>query len=247
MQAIHYEKITSMTGATALSASIYNPSTHLPFKLMPESLTNGVLTAGASWDEAGDFSEAANTVIYEHSAGAGTFTQAVTALARTGKSGISGVGSGGRYRFTYTVSAPANTAPTITITTAFAKTATALVGLDTAGTYYVDFTAADIPGAFILSGVSAAAGKCTLDSLSLKEIVPQHQQIKRALITCRTAAVNFRYDGSTPTTDAGTDQGHYLGVNDVVTLNDIGDIRNFRAVNAVAQSGSILNVTYYVV
>ena len=87
-----YEKLTMITAATGLSATVYNPTGYYP-----ESLTNGALVSGTSWTGAGDFSSSADTAVYTHSSGAGTYTQAVTALARTGKSGA-------RYDFTYTVS-----------------------------------------------------------------------------------------------------------------------------------------------
>lgn len=229
-----YEKLTSITTATALSATVYAPATYYP-----ESLTNGALTSGTSWTGANDFSASGNVATYTHSAGAGTLTQAVTALARTGKSGA-------RYDFTYTVSSPSDTAPTIAITTAFASVSTALIGLDTAGTYTVRFNAAATPGDFVLGGTSAAAGAVTLDALSLKEVVEDvdRRQVRRAVITVDTAAINFCTDGTTPTITSGTHQGHLLNVGDVLTLNDITEIVNFRCINAVASSGSVVKVTY---
>jgi hypothetical protein len=229
-----YEKITAMTTATALSATIYEPD-----KLYPTSLTNGALTSGTSWTGANDFSSSGNKAVYTHSSGAGTYTQAVTALARTGKSSA-------EYDFVYTVSSPANTAPTITITTAFAAAAATLTGLGTAGTYTLRFTAATTPGDFVLSGTSGAAGAVSLDDLALYEVVAEGQkrQVRRAVITVDTAAVNFCIDGTTPTVTTGTHQGHLLNAGDVLTLNDIDEIRRFRAINAVASSGAILKVTY---
>jgi hypothetical protein len=229
-----YEKITSITSATALSATVYDPATYYP-----TSLTNGALTSGTSWTGADDFASSGNKAVYTHSTGAGTYTQAVTALARTGKSGA-------RYDFHYTISSPANTAPTIVITSAFADADTALSGLDTAGKYIVRFTATTTPGDFILSGTSAAAGAVSFDDIALYEIVEpeNHRQVKRAVITVDTAAINFCVDGSTPTITSGTHQGHLLNVGDILTLNDITEIKMFRCINAVASSGSVVKVTY---
>jgi hypothetical protein len=229
-----YEKLTSITAATPLSSTIYSPLSHYP-----ESLTNGALTSGTSWTGANDLAQDGNTVKYTHSTGAGTFTQAVTSLARTGKSGA-------RYDFVYTVSAPANTAPTISISTDFALESTELVGLGTAGVYTARFKAAVTPGAFVLSGTSAAAGEVVLDTFSLKEVVEKEdrRQVKRAVISVETAAINFCVDGSTPTVTSGTHQGHLLQVGDVLTLNDITEIMMFRCINAVASNGAVVKVTY---
>lgn len=234
MTAKSYEKLTTITSATGLSATVYGA-----VGLYPECLTNGALTSGTSWTGANDFSSSANTAVYTHSSGAGTYTQAVTALARTGKSGA-------KYDFTYTVSSPTGTAPTIVVTTGFCAANTALTGLDTAGTYTVRLTAAATPGDFVLSGTSAGAGAVTLDTFSLKEVVEdeKRRQVKRAVMTVETAAINFTTDGTTPTITSGTHQGHLLNVGDVLTLNDISEIVNFRCINAVASNGAVLKVTY---
>jgi len=227
-----YEKLTTITTATALSATVYDPPA-----VYPESLTNGTLDSGTSWTETGDFALAANTAVYTDSTNAGTLDQAVTALARTGRSGAT-------YEFTYTTST-ASLVGTATITTAFAASAVSLSGLGTAGTYKVRFVAANIPGAFSIS-VASSSGAVTFDALSLVELVePQDvMQVKRAVITVETAAINFCVDGTTPTITSGTYGGHMLNVGDVLTLNDISEIRKFRCINAVASSGAVVKVTY---
>jgi hypothetical protein len=227
-----YEKLTSITTATALSETVYNPPS-----VYPESLTNGTLDSGTSWTETGDFNLTANTAVYTDSTNAGTLDQAVTALARTGRSGAT-------YEFTYTTST-ASLVGTATITTSFAASAVSLGGLDTAGTYKVRFVAANIPGAFSISVVSSS-GAVTFDALSLIELVESKDimQVKRAVISVDTAAVNFCIDGTTPTISSGTYQGHLLNTGDVLTLNDISEIRKFRCINAVASNGAVVKVTY---
>lgn len=229
-----YEILTGITAATLLSSAVYNPQ-----EVFPESLTNGALTSGTSWTGAGDFSSAGNAAVYTHNTGAGTYTQAVTALARTGKSVST-------YEFTYTVSSPSGTAPTIVISTAFAQTAATLTNLDTAGTYKIRFTSTTTPGDFVLSGTSGGAGAVTLDSLSLVEIVKEQDrmQVKDAYISAEIADINFTVDGTTPTVTTGTYQGHLLKLNDVLVLNDIAEIRQFRCINAVASNGAVVKVTY---
>ena len=228
-----YEKLTTITAATALSPTVYNPAVHYP-----ESLANGAIGTGTSWTLADDFAVVSTKAKYVHSSGAGTATQAVTDLTRTGKSGA-------RYDFTYTVSSPTGATVTMVITSAFASEDTA-IAVTTAGTYTVRFTAATTPGAFVLSGTSAATAQTILDDLSLLEIVEEvdHRQVKRAVITVDTAAINFCVDGSTPTVTSGTHQGHLLNVGDVLTLNDITEIKLFRCINAVASNGAVVKVTY---
>jgi len=229
-----YEKLTTLTSATLLSKEVYNP-----MNTYPESLTNGAIGAGGSWSVTGDFAIAANAATYTHATNVGTLVQATTDMTRTGRSGAI-------YEFTYTFSGLANTYPTLSITTTFAKTATPLVGSGVAGTYSVRFEAATTPGNFVIGGVSGAAGAITLDDLSLKEIVSGRDQMqaKRAVLTCEVGAINFTFDGTTPTVTSGTYQGHILNVGDVLTLNDIVEIQQFRCINAVASNGAVLKVSY---
>lgn len=235
-----YEVLTAMTSVTSLSSTVYAPAKGGYY---PTSLTNGVLTSGTGWTGANDFSSSANTAVYTHSSGAGTYQQAVGDLTRTGKGGAT-------YDFTYTVSGPANTAPTIVIsaTSGFAASDTALTGLGTAGTYTVRFTAATTPGAFLLTGSSTAAGTVTLDALYLYEVVMSDidiRQCSKAIITCEIASVNFTVDGSTPTVTTGTHEGHLLNAGDVLTLGSIDEIKKFKCINAVASNGAVLKATYY--
>jgi len=230
-----YEKLTSITAVTALSATVYSPA-----GWYPESLTNGALTSGTGWTGADDFASSSNKAVYTHSGGTGTYTQAVGTLARTGRGGA-------LYDFTYTVSSPSGTAPAIAISTAFASASTSLTNLDTAGTYTIRFTAAATPGAFVLSGTSSGAGAVSLDDLSLLEAVDGiegNRMAARAVITVDTAAINFTTDGTTPTVTTGTHQGHLLNPGDVLTLNDITEIRQFKCINAVASNGAVVKVTY---
>ncbi len=231
-----YEKLTSITAETLLSATVYNPGTHYP-----ENLTNGALSSGTGWTVAGDFTVSTGEAVYlRPGTGTGSLSQAVGTLARTGRSGAT-------YDFTYTVSSPGATVPALTVSTAFAAAATSLTGLSTAGTYTVRVTAATTPGAFTIDGVLGTAGGVTIDTFSLKEVVDVvagKRQVHRAVVECLTAAVNFTTDGSTPTITSGTHQGHILNPGDIVTLNDITEIIQFRCINSVASNGAVIRVTY---
>ncbi|HHT9145626.1 MAG TPA: chitobiase/beta-hexosaminidase C-terminal domain-containing protein [Candidatus Wunengus sp. YC61] len=231
-----FEKLTSITAVTKLSETVYQPK-----GWYPESLTNGALTSGTGWTATDDFVVSTGVAVYIRTAtGAGTLTQAVGTLARTGRGGA-------KYDFTYTVSDPTGTAPAINITTGFAAETTALTNLGTTGTYTVRFTAAATPGAFVLDGVLTAAGQTKLDSLSLLEVVDViigNRQAVRAVLEVATAAINFTTDGTTPTITTGTYQGHILNPGDILTLNDVTEIRQFRCINAVASNGAVVKVTY---
>jgi hypothetical protein len=230
-----YEKITAMTAVTLLSSTVYAPDVYYP-----ESLTNGAIGTGGSWTLANDFAVVSTKAKYVYSGGTGTATQAVGDLARTGRSGK-------QYDFIYTVSSPTGAAVTMSISTSFASAATALTGLTVAGTYRVRFTAATTPGDFVIDATAATTAQTILDDLSLLEVVDVvggKRPVYRAVIECLTAAVNFTVDGSTPTITSGTHQGHILNPGDIVTLNDIGEITQFRCINSVASNGAVLRVTY---
>jgi len=236
-----YEKLTAMTSPTALTASVYNQTSYA------ETLANETLTTAnlsGTWAYDGDFADGTNKGTYTHSTGAGTLTQNYYDMNIPGRSMK-------LYDFTYTVSDPSDTAPTIVITTDFALVETALVGLDTAGTYTVRFRSAVTPGNFVLSGTSAAAGAepitVTIDTLSLKEVLEDGNTIqpKAALISVEHATLTFTIDGTTPTIAAESNHGHQLTAESSYILDNITSIRNFRCINTAASSGSVLKVTYF--
>jgi hypothetical protein len=73
------------------------------------------------------------------------------------------------YAYTYTISGLTGTAPTATISTAFASVATTLT-TSANGTYTTYFHAAASPGDFVVNATSAATGAFTIDTLSLRRI-----------------------------------------------------------------------------
>ena len=230
-----YEKLTTLTSATRLSPTVYSP-----MNTYPESITNGAIGAGGSWSVTGSFAIAVNAATYTHGGtNTGTLVQAVTDLTRTGRSGA-------LYELTYGVSGLANAYPPLLLTTSFADASTALIGAGATGTYKLRFRAAVTPANFTIECTSVAAGAVTLDDLSLVEIVEGRDQMqaRRAVITVEVGAINFTFDGTTPTLTSGTYQGHVLNVGDVLTLNDTVEIHQFRCINAVASNGAVLKVSY---
>jgi hypothetical protein len=150
----------------AITGGIWSSNLELrdPSQLAAESLTNGVLTAGASWTQTADFALAANAATYTHATGAGSFQQTSAAGAVPWAS----AGINGWYTFTYTVSAVTG-APVCTIPSTFALAAETLTSAD--GSYSLTFKAmATTVGDFKVSCTSGAAATITFDTLSLKRI-----------------------------------------------------------------------------
>lgn len=236
------ELLTTMTTPTSFTAAVYNRAP-LPVEL----LTNGTLTSGTGWTAGAaanhDDWTIASDATYTHANGAGYISQAVTALAKTGRAGA-------WYRFQYTVSDSEDAAPVFYITTTFAASNTTLSGIGTDGTHFVDFQAnKTAPGAFTIEGTSAAAGVSTLDALSLKELEQSpYLQPLNALVTVRTASILFTLDGTTPTTLASTaNWGHQADAGQSFVLSSIEEIKQFKAINSVNGNGAVVFATFYYV
>lgn len=133
-----------------------------PSVLAAETLTNGTLTGGTSWSRTGDMALVSNAATYTHNTGSGTLTQASGSFQIAAKPYR-------LYLFTYTISGVSGTAPTASISTAFAAASRPLNTRDN-GTHTVMLHAAASPGNFVVEVMSSAAGSFTIDSLSLKEV-----------------------------------------------------------------------------
>lgn len=90
------------------------------------------------------------------------------------------------------------------------------------------------------ASVGFTAAKVTLDQgTGLK-------YAKAALITVETAAVRFTLDGTTPVVTATSNgTGHLMNAGDSYVIRGWGNIQRFRAINAVASSGSIIFCTFF--
>lgn len=66
-------------------------------------------------------------------------------------------------------------------------------------------------------------------------LIDQHHNV--AVVTCETAPVRFRVDGTDPTST----EGHYLEVGDVLTLEN-GEVSYFKAI-AAGGGDSVLKVS----
>ena len=130
--------------------------------LAAESLNEVDFAAETKWTDSADFPIATGKAIYTHSGGTGSITQTL------GNQAVA-VKANRLYKFVYVLSAPTGTPPVATITTATALVAVTL-NTTTAATYTTYFRSAAVPGSFVISVTSGAAGSFTLDDISLKEV-----------------------------------------------------------------------------
>lgn len=59
---------------------------------------------------------------------------------------------------------------------------------------------------------------------------------QRAFVTAETAQMRYTYDGTTPTSTVG----HILDISDVLVIDGIVNVQNFRAIRTTASSGTIM-------
>ena len=65
------------------------------------------------------------------------------------------------------------------------------------------------------------------------------------VITVEVADIRWTIDGTVPTVSAGTGLGHIASLGDDITITGHDNIKNFRAINAVAANGAALRITYF--
>jgi hypothetical protein len=70
-------------------------------------------------------------------------------------------------------------------------------------------------------------------------------QPKAALITVKTAAIQFTLSGVTPTVIAGTNHGHQMDAGQSYVIRGYNNIRKFKCINAVASNGAIVEYSMF--
>lgn len=65
-------------------------------------------------------------------------------------------------------------------------------------------------------------------------------QPKAALITVKTAAIQFTLSGVTPTVTGGTNHGHQMDAGQSYVIRGYNNIRKFKCINAVNANGAIV-------
>ena len=84
---------------------------------------------------------------------------------------------------------------------------------------------------------SAKGFTATYLSLSTAGYLP----MKNAIVTCETASVRIRTDGTAPTTA----EGQYLQQGGNYTVSGLNACKNFLAINANSETGAVLKCAYY--
>lgn len=92
------------------------------------------------------------------------------------------------------------------------------------------------------TGLTAANYKQAVTTTSAA--VDLQRLAEEALITVETADIRYTTDGTTPTTTATTAIGHLASAGTVISLVGYQNIKNFRAINAVASSGAAVYATF---
>jgi hypothetical protein len=67
---------------------------------------------------------------------------------------------------------------------------------------------------------------------------------EEAVVTVETGDIRWTIDSTTPTVTSGTALGHLASAGDVLTISGYENIKAFRAINAVADNGANLRVTF---
>ena len=68
---------------------------------------------------------------------------------------------------------------------------------------------------------------------------------KALLVTVETASIHTTVSGTTPTATAGTNHGVNMDAGQSRVVRGVNNIRNFKAINAVAANGAILKYELY--
>lgn len=96
----------------------------------------------------------------------------------------------------------------------------------------------------MLSALSAVSGMLTHSAVSSTAVaitaftgydVTVIKTASRAIITARTGGVMYTYDGTTPTTTVG----HYLGANQNVALEGVGNIRALKFIREASTDAAV--------
>ena len=76
----------------------------------------------------------------------------------------------------------------------------------------------------------------------IQDLIPliTNVQPKAALITVKTAAIQFTLSGVTPTVIAGTNHGHQMDAGQSYVIRGYSNIRKFKCINATNANGAIV-------
>ena len=93
--------------------------------------------------------------------------------------------------------------------------------------------------------VGATSNLATIPSALLSTTGFAGRSALAALITPKSYAVNYTVTPESPTVTAGTDLGVYLDTGFYHIIEGLDDVKNFKAINAVASSGAVIRFTLF--
>ena len=126
-------------------------------------------TTEVDWTEVADFAVNAGVAIYTHSTGAGQISQLQSAMTEP-------ITPGAEYEFIYTVTVNTGDIDRLMIPAPFSTRNVLLPR--TVATHTVRFTAGDVPGDFVIAGISGInVGTMTIDNVSLKRVSPGNDRL----------------------------------------------------------------------
>ena len=120
-------------------------------------------------------------------------------------------------------------------------TETGTAGTNDTGILLVNSVVGAFQAETLTGGVSTGTVAIIQDFIPLITTV----QPKAALITVKTAAIQFTLSGVTPTVIAGTNHGHQMDADQSYVIRGYHNIRKFKCINAVNANGAILEYSLF--
>lgn len=120
-------------------------------------------------------------------------------------------------------------------------TETGTAGTDDTGILLVNSISGAFEAETLTGGVSSGTVAIIQDFIPLITIV----QPKAALITVKTASLQFTLSGLTPTVTTGTNHGHQMDAGQSYVIRGYHNIRKFKCINATNANGSIMEYSLF--
>jgi hypothetical protein len=115
-------------------------------------------------------------------------------------------------------------------------------GSSDVGILFINAKSGTFQGETLTGGSSTGTVVIAQDFLPL--IMPGASP-KTCLLSVESASLNISLDGTLPTVAAGTNNGHVVVANGSYVIRGIIGIKNFKCINSVASSGTILKYTLF--
>jgi len=115
-------------------------------------------------------------------------------------------------------------------------------GTSDTGIIFVKTVSGTFQAETLTGGTSTGTVAIAQDLIALN---PGHPHPKALLVSVETASLHTTTSGTTPTVTAGTNHGVNMDAGQSRVIRGINNIRNFKAINAVASNGAIMKYELY--